>query len=245
MIIIENKFFADFSKGDQIKRYLEILENDSEHQNKSLFLLTIKNRKDYLENKIKEQLGSSNLKVYFQDKNVKYETVFWDDIFKLFQSEDIFLSELSKFVRENYIVNSKIGAEEVELINSIKIPNLLKQINEAIVINRDYMANHGYKVTRMTRAKDCLYYLEFSWGLVCVEYFQDFWHEYHTPFSLQLMDVWNKKILNLNKLRELEFIENKTYGYILPISISGEDINDSFNDQVLHKVMMIQELFGS
>jgi hypothetical protein len=245
-ILIENKFYAEFSGGDQIKRYLDILENDEEHKVKKLYLLTVKNRKDYLICKIKEQLNENNIEKYCKKRGISFSIILWNDILELIETNDLITKNLKKFIYENYIVSTEIGEEEMELMNSDKIPSIINKIWDAITSNRTYMDMNEYNVGRMSQSRTSyFYYIHFTWGRICVQYYHDFWLTYETPFSIQLMNEWNKIEKDLTWLLKIGFFKNENNQYLYPIKIKGKDISEELNNIVLEKVTMIRNEFSA
>jgi PD-(D/E)XK nuclease superfamily protein len=96
IIVIENKFFAEFSQGDQVKRYVEYLVNDSAFTEKRLILLTVKSRAPYLLNKIREQLLCDDINHHLEEKGIRFETLHWEEILSLFQSNDFLVSGMGR-----------------------------------------------------------------------------------------------------------------------------------------------------
>lgn len=244
LIIIENKFNAEFSQGNQINRYIDILLESDAH-NKELVLLTVRNRVNYLESKIKEQIDSVDIGAFCLKKRITYKTVLWDEILNKIYTNDSLTKELKKFIYSNYIKNTAIGDFDLENLNNDNVAILIEKIWDAIDINKNFMSGHGYKVSRKSQSRTTyLFNIDFAWGSVCIQYYHYFWIKYKTPFSLQVMYDWNKKEVDLSKLKALDFVDDEEYEYVLPITITGEDISEELNAKVLEVMKGIDDLFS-
>jgi len=232
IILIENKISADFTP-DQIKRYMQILIENYDNKKKHLVLLSPqKNQSEYLE-KICKQLGIEKIE---KDQlatisNVEFHVITWDQICSFLQSNDVISSHLIQFMNENFLYSEKLEGEEMMIMNSDTVPMLLNKIWNVITSSRQFLSERKYTVTRMSQSKNqFLYYVEFEWGNICIQYFTTFWMMFNSPFALQI---------NLNRKRTAPRLErigykyDENYGYICPVVIESEEIEKAFNSNIV------------
>jgi len=245
--LIENKFYANFSNDDQITRYIEILENNyNDYSVRKLIVLTVRNRSSYLMKEIKRQLNTNNIETKFAEYNIVFSMIYWEDILEVIKNFDQITFELDNFIYENYIRETIINEHEKIMINNNEIPQLLEKVWNSIIFSRDYLMEYGFSTSRMSQSRTTLlYYVEFSWGRVCIQLFIHFWKKYNSPFVVQIMNDWKTKRKDISSLVSIGFTRDEEYDYIYPIPIDGDDLSQELNLKLFEVLKRIRDKYGA
>lgn len=242
IFIIENKFNAEFSKNNQVQRYIELLTRMDEYNSKNFILLTVRNRQHYLENKIKKQIKTKDIEDHCKKLKINYRVVLWNEILKVIKCHDTLIRELEKFIEANYIKSTSINRDEKKMLNSKAVPELLIKIWNAISLSKDFLSEKGYIVSRTSQSRTTyLYNVEFPWGKLCIQLFIDFWEKYETPFVVQAMNDWLKSDVDLEKLLKIDFIEDENYEYLYPVRLEENDLSLELNKKLLDLIHLVEE----
>lgn len=225
--IIENKFYAPYSGDNQISRYIDIL-NKHYHSipMKKVFLFTIKNRKDYYESLIKNDLTKNGLVAYIPLVEFK----FWEDLLELFKSNNFLIDNLSYYINKSFIQSIKFKDMNITSLSSQITPESLKMLWQLIDSVKSKLKTTGVSVERTSQSIN-------FYGYNCKNpkfdiwfgYFFPLWnYEYEknkiTPIYLQLKKTWiDKPVTNPDfesKMIKHGFIFNQEYEWVKPYDIN-------------------------
>ncbi|MBI5403382.1 MAG: PD-(D/E)XK nuclease family protein [Ignavibacteriae bacterium] len=138
--IIENKFYAGFSQGDQIKRYKDIINRYyKEFQRKEVLLLTTDGRKKFYE----ELLNNDGISIRFLS---------WNFLLDLFYSNDFLISALSNYIYYNFILQIEFSKKELEMLNTTEIPNTIDKLLKVVDKIKTQLQDIGFKVGRTSQS---------------------------------------------------------------------------------------------
>lgn len=228
--IIENKFYAPYSGDNQISRYHNILTNYfSSYKKKGIFLLTIKSRHEYY-----KQLVANDIKRNITDtNNIEIKYIMWEDILRLFKSNDFIIQNLNNYIKEKYLTNIVFNKYEMEILRNKNTAETLQKLFDFVVRIRELLNSRDYKTGRIGQSYQ---FYGFSVELeninVWFGYFLTAWlspiNEINTPIYTQIRNDWIK-IENIdttfeNKLKELGFIKHPELEWLKPFNI--DLIND-------------------
>jgi len=255
VILIENKFYAPFSLDNQIYRYYSFLKDNYTSKEKYLILLTIKDRIELYLKDIRKQFEahltsdkSDELINFCSENGVSFQTLSWEDIFRLFGAEDVIIANLKNYIQSKYITSTILKEREIAMINSKEVPMLMDKLWAGIDKIRDMLSGENYKVLRTTQSR--IFYgfaVERFWGKVYVEYYHYSWLNYDTPYMMQIRSDWvdhNYRSQDLEThLKSIDFIYDKNMEYVLPIVIKEADIAGSAVEAVKDKLKELDNLF--
>jgi len=224
-IIIENKFYAEFSQGDQLVRYSQAL--DSERTN-ILALITIHDRLDYY-----KRLTDDMFKKVKTEATIKYLT--WERLLELIDCDDILVNSLSNYIHSKYIISTNIGEEGLSLMNSESIPTILDSIWGAVDKLKDYLYSIGVETKRISQSR--FFYgfsVTYSWGELFTGFSHLVWKNHSTPFYVQLRLDWLElEIEGLSrKLKGMGYIYDDELEWIYPVKIESENIESDLMQKV-------------
>ena len=237
LIVIENKFYAAFSKGDQVKRYVEYLKKYKGSRKAVFLLLTPKNRAKYYWSELEKQIKInydklskvSGIKKTFllSDESIEIIWISWERILKDFECGNILVTHLSDYIKNKYLINTKLSEEEISLINKNKIPLILEKLWGIVDKVKDQLANE-FDTKRTTQSR--LFYgfnIDNDWGEIWFGVYMVAWEKYESPFILQLREDWismNYNGIDIDsELKEIGFQYNEDLEYIFPIKIADND----------------------
>jgi hypothetical protein len=236
IFIIEIKFWAEFSKGDQFYRYTQLLSTLVDYQKKYLVLICLKNKLNYFKSKICEQFskdGITNeieLEEYFSSLKINPIYLLWEDILSLLSSDNILSQSIHEFISERFINLIKVDKMEIEMINTHTLPNIIQKLWAAIDQIKSILDNQNISVGRTSQSR--LFYgfiIKRDWGSFWFGMYIESWLITNTPFTIQLRKEWitndNFKEKFEKNYQEIGFIENKELGYLLPITVKEETSN--------------------
>ena len=236
-VVMENKFYAQFTGATQIYRYFQYLRNHVSQTKKWLILLTIKDRGKYYENEIIKQFSISNpdvmdvgsLRSFCLINGISYKMIYWDDILTFFNSNDFVIKNLSHYIGDKYFTSAILSEKELKMINTAAIPEILHKLWGGIDKIKDNLVGQNYRVQRTTQSRLVYgFFIECSWGNIWVGYFVSAWSSQKTPYILQIRDKWIKDEFHNagtdQKLKKLGFVFDKELEYISPIEITETDI---------------------
>ena len=238
IIILENKFWADFSQKNQYWRYTQILLEKNDFEKKYLVLLCLQNKLGYFKLKIYEQFKLKGIKISNESELTKYlnnsgiEPIFliWEDIINLFMSKNLLSESIEQFINTRFINLITIQKEELTLLNSKTIPNLLNIIWNTVDQIKGILNNEKFKIGRTGQSR--LFYgytIYYDWGNLWFGQYIDSWRTYDTPFVIQLRENWISEEHIRKKapeyLRSIGFIENSDLGFLFPFNIENSSTN--------------------
>lgn len=257
VIFIENKFYASFSGGNQMYVYFSRLINNFKDKEKHLILLTIKDRKELYLKDIRSQfnqkaslLTNEELFEYCINNGVNLRVIIWEDIFKLFDTSDILIANLTEYIRNKYLTTTILKKEELVMLQNDDVPVLLNKLWAGIDKIKDILSSDGYSVTRTSQSR--IFYafrVERAWGMIWVTFDHYCWLNYNTPYVLQLRNRMLKgsyQVADLEfRMSKIGFIYDKTQEYIFPIKITEADLAGSVSEVIKEKLMQLDEMFKS
>jgi len=258
IVFIENKFYASFSGGNQMYVYFSRLINNFKDKEKYLILLTIKDRKELYLKDIRSQfnqaaslLTKEEVFEYCSNKRVKLKVITWEDIFKLFDTSDVLIANLTKYIMSKYLASTILKKEELAMLQNEDVPLLLNKLWAGIDKIKDILSSGGYSVTRTSQSR--IFYafrVERAWGKIWVTYDHYCWLNYNTPYVLSLRNEMLKETYQFADLEfrmsKVSFIYDKTQGYyIFPIRITEADLAGSTSEIVKEKLAQLDEMFAN
>ncbi|RQD75863.1 MAG: hypothetical protein D5R97_05365 [Candidatus Syntrophonatronum acetioxidans] len=254
LIIVENKFYASFSLGDQIKRYMEYLMQSGNGRSVILVLLSPEERGPYYLSMVKEQLGImgkgpgrtlEEIKKTMDNESIKFVWLTWEKLLEDFACGNFIVEHLGDFIRSRYLKDTTLTREELKMINQNDIPVILDKIWTSIDKVKDALAE-DYKVKRTTQSRLIYgFFLEETWGDVWVGLYTIIWKEYSAPFFIQARDNWFSESFSSEKvassLKEVGFSEHKEMGYVYLINVNNADLVGEFESKVRECLSSIRE----
>lgn len=225
--IIENKFYAPYSGENQISRYYKILTNYySDYDEKIIFLLTIKSRAGYY-----QKLINDDIKKNIQNKsNIKIKYKFWEDILRLFKSNDVIIQNLTNYIKEKYLTNIIFSREEMNILKDKKVAEALQKIFDYVVRVKEILSSRDYKTRRLGQSYQFYgFFIEIEKVDVWFGYFLSAWtlphNNTYTPLYAQIELDWIKidnPDMNFdNKLKQLGFFKHPDFGWLKPFDIDN------------------------
>ncbi len=255
IFFIENKFYASFSGGNQMYIYFSRLINNFRDKKKYLILLTIKDRVDFYLKDMRNQFNAntamhSNQDLFNHCKNsdVNLQVITWEDIFKLFDTSDLLIANLTEYVKGKYMTSTILKEGELAMLQNQDVPVLLEKLWAGIDKVKDMLSSDGYKVTRTSQSR--IFYafrLERDWGMIWVSFDHYCWLNYNTPYVLQLrhnMINHDYQFADIDlHMSKVGFIYDKAQEYIYPIRIMETDLAGSTTEIIKEKIKQLDEMF--
>jgi len=195
--IIENKFYAPYSGDNQISRYINILNKHFQGiPVKKVFLLTIKNRREFYETEIKNDLTKNGLIAYLP----LVEFRFWEDLQEIFKSNNFLIDNLGYYINKSFIQSIKFTKMNITSLSTPVTPASLKMLIELINLVKGKLNISGVKTGKTSQSIN--YY-----GFNCITTKFTLWFGYVfplwpleyekgkiTPVYIQLKSEWIKSI---------------------------------------------------
>lgn len=238
IIILENKFWADFSQKNQYWRYTQMLLEKKDFDKKYLVLLCLKNKLGHFKQKIYEQFklkgnnisDESELTNYLNSNGIQPIFLIWEDILNLFMSKNLISESIEQFINSRFINLIKIQKEELILLNSNTIPNLLNIICNTVDQIKGILSNEKFKIGRTGQSR--LFYgytIYFEWGSLWFGEYIESWKTYNTPLVIQIRENWisDEKVRKIapDYLQSIGFIKNPDLGFLFPVKIENSSTN--------------------
>ena len=236
-IIVESKFDADFSGGDQLHRYVKIL-NESEEQNRVLVLLCPeRNRQHYELHALQQFQGDfGSLKFVpdlerelFERYAVRFKVITWDRLLQLLDSDSPLIVELSEFVRNRVLLPVEFSPKELSMMMSDEIPNILTSVFRAIEQVRGRL-DAAYVTGRMSQSREVFgFFIDHQDVRFWFGYSLKHWQRVKTPFTLQFSSQWKPKnsLISETMLPSLGF--SKDDDFVLPLILADSDPDPVFS----------------
>jgi len=237
IIIIENKFYAEFSGGDQIKCYVDYLKNDT-RRIKCMCLLALSEREKYYTKCIKDMYGiravQNNIDVicdYLKGYSIDFSFISWEKLLDSFSSDYFLIKELKNYIYHNYLTDTTLLQSEIEMINKDEIPVLMEKIWNSIDKVKTHLSSDGYNTKRTSQSR--IFYgfpIEEKWGQIWLEYYHNPWIKYKTPFIIHIREEWiNSEYKDISKdiiilLISIGFIKDNDLGYLYLVRIEKDDL---------------------
>ncbi len=256
LIVVENKFYASFSYGDQIKRYMEYLMEFRNGRKGILVLLSPEERGPYYLSMVKEQLGITEkesgkaleqIKELMVDEGIKFTWLTWEKLLQDFACGNFVVEHLSDFIKSRYLKDTTLTKEELKMINQNDIPVILEKLWTSIDKVKDALAE-DYKVKRTSQSRLVYgFFMSEPWGDLWVGSYTNTWRDYSTPVIIQIKDKWYSEPYSLEKeklssiLNDIGFIEHKELGYIYLIKIDSTDLVGEIESKVRSCLSSIRE----
>jgi hypothetical protein len=214
--IIENKFYAEFSQGNQILRYQNLLEEHFKKQKvKKIYLLVLKNRKPYYESELTKQQLKKEPQISF---------IIWEEVLSIFSSNNFLIESLSEYIKYKYLIELEITKEELMIYKNKNFANAINDLKILIEQTKDELGSMGFKTGRMSQSIN-YYGFMIENNNVCtwVGYGLQWWlasEEIITPLFMQIRDLFkpNPEFDDKfkKKLIELKFKDIGQEGWIKP-----------------------------
>ena len=137
------------------------------------------------------------------------------------------MTELSEYIKNRYLINTKLNEEEISLINKNKIPLILEKLWGIVDKVKDQLV-YEFNTDRTTQSR--LFYgfnIENAWGEIWFGLNMIAWEKYKRPFILQLREDWISNSYNEididSELKKIGFEYNEDLEYIYTIKITEDD----------------------
>ena len=190
--ILENKFYAEFSQGDQIKRYVEILKKEyPSYKKRFVFLLGLKSRLDYYKHQVQNMIDTTDL--FRNDIVIEYRS--WEKVLEIFESDNFVISALKQYIETKFLRTIEFSEEETTMLQNKEIPKNLEKLFNLISDVRDKLSQ-SYGTERMSQS---LNYYGFYAGIkvrkLWFGYFFRLWSKEFepgivTPIYVQIQKGW-------------------------------------------------------
>ena len=255
VIYIENKFYASFSKDDQMYRYYDHLKNNYYGKEKLLVLLTIKDRIEPYLREIKSQftkvLDGSKLQDVFthcKDNGVQLIVISWDEIFQLFGTKDLLIANLTHYIKSKYIASTILNEGELQMLNTRDVPILLDKLWAGVDKIKDILSSENYSVRNTTQSRHFYgFVVERPWGTVWIGYYFQSWLNYDTPYVMQIRSEWineNYKTSEFDtQMRNTGFILDKNLEFLYPLIVKETDLVGNVIETIKAKLDQLDLLF--
>lgn len=242
-VIVENKFDAEFSQGNQLRRYVDILDRESAER-RILILLCPERYRNHYEgealNQFPSQLGAPRTLAELQHElmmrsGIEFLVRTWDELLDHLRCDCVLVSELIDFVRDRVLAPVTFSAEDLNMILSDRIPKLLSSIYNAVNHVRDRLPN-DFTGQRMGQSRELHGFLIDHQGFrFWFGYSFKQWPLIKTPFSLQFNHKWlpfNERISEASLLQH--GFAKADNDYVFPVGVGESD-----PDQVLALVNQV------
>lgn len=232
IIIIENKFWAEFSQNNQYWRYSQILIEKTEFEKKYLVLLCLKSKLEYFKLKIYEQFRNKGIDIkndselfsYLNTIGIIPAFLIWEDVINLFKSNNLITQSIDFFINTRFINLITMSKEELKLLNSTEIPNLLNSLWDTVDQIKGILLEE--KITTGRTGQSRLFYgytIYFKWGNLWFGQYVESWIILKTPFVIQIREKWitndEFRFKAPRILKSVGFIEDSNLGFLYPIEI--------------------------
>lgn len=216
VFIIENKFFASFSGGNQITRYQQIIDtNFKDYSEKRLFVLTIDGRKAEYQN----QLVANNESADF---------LIWEEILRLFESDNFLIQALTGYIEQTFLIKVEFTKELLYMLQNKNTAEAINNVSLLIDKVKPEFLNYGLNVgsSRGSSINYKGYYLDNGRLTTWFGYGLQWWldsKETITPIFLQIRKEFtpNPEFSEsfVKQLEQLGFYSIAKDGFIKPYSV--------------------------
>lgn len=250
--LIENKFYAPYSGSDQLSRYYKLLLEHSDFKRmntKILVLLTTSSREKHYIDQILTDFKSiystvsniQNLIAQMKATGIEFKILYWQEIIRLFESDDLLVSSLRNYIRINYIGEVQFMSDEIKALKSKEYASAMEKLLECVNILRERI-HSDTSDTKKSKMSQSINFYGFSIKLKNLSawfgYFRPLWNSYepYTPLYLQVRTDWitNDKIDFNAFVKRLEgvYFYNDEHGYVKPYSIDKLNDLDFFAEEL-------------
>lgn len=256
-ILIENKFYASFSGGDQLIRYTDFLCKITNRKG-ILVLLCPKERGSYYLNEFKKQLGCPEnssedlveiINQAMKTKGIGFIWLPWETLLQDFACGNLIVDHLKNFITTRYLKDSTLTEGDLHMINQSSIPIILEKLWTAVDKVKDALGEN-FQVKRTTQSRVLYgFTIDEKWAQLFFGLYTTAWKEYSTPIVIQVREAWITKEykdnapLVLTILKNKGFKEHKELGYIYPINIQNPDSVGEIEAQVRSCLFDIRNSF--
>jgi hypothetical protein len=251
-VLVENKFWAAFSLGDQYWRYFKILKEQKDKKPSLLVLLALQNRMAQLRDRIFEQFQAHNIDIrdtsalvnYLATYKIRPVFITWEEILSILTGSDSIVKSFREFIHFRYIQRIEFSQKELMMINDATIPNLIGKIWDSVDQVRAELV--GVNITTGRMAQSRVFYgfnIQRQWGVIWFGLYMTAWQRYGTPYVMQFRDDWVTKpdystIVHENLLQQ-GFVADSELGLILPLRVSNENQRDSLIPEILKVIQTV------
>ncbi|MDF1662765.1 MAG: PD-(D/E)XK nuclease family protein [Planctomycetota bacterium] len=199
LILIENKFEAEFSQGTQVWRYVEILKKESTIPKRKLVLLCPNYSLNWYQSKASKQF-EPNLPIEDRCKELAKEGISlvflsWEKLLQTLGTQSPLIADLNGFVDSRYLKNIQFSESEIKLMFSKSVPVLLEKIEDTVNKVKGQLSSEGVTVERTGQSRFFYgFHLLGDKGLKAwFGYHRPSWAKEGTPFILQVRKEWSEK----------------------------------------------------
>ncbi len=199
----------------------------NEFENKFLVLLCLKSKLDYFKLKIYSQFQAKGIAInneaelisYLNNNGITPIFIIWEDIMELFKSNNLLTQSMEFFINNRFINLIAMHKEDLEMLNSKMIPNLLFSLWNTVDQVKGILLKEKFSVGRTGQSRSFYgYTIYFDWGSLWFGHYIDSWNIMDTPFVIQLRENWiENEVVRSNApkfLKSIEFKENSDFGYL-------------------------------
>lgn len=247
--ILENKFYAEFSQGDQIKRYVEILKKVefSGFKKRVVVILGLKSRLEYYKYQVQNMVDHADL----SKSNITIEYRSWDKILEIFDPEIFVISSLKQYIETKFMRTIEFSEEEAAMLQNKEIPRNLEKLFYLISDVRDKLSQ-SYGTERMTQSMNYYgFYVGIKERKLWFGYFFRLWpKEFEpglvTPIYVQIQKGWLGDIgpnFSLDKkIKEQGYYFEEGLQFVKPISANLLSIPDQIVGFIEKEIQFINSL---
>jgi len=202
-VVIENKFFAPYSGGNQISRYVKLLEKHySSCSYKAVYLLTIRSRKNHYDTLIKDDL-KKNLKY---KTTVKIDFLIWEDLLELFKSNDFIIGNLTKYIEKKFLVDLTLNKKQMNILKDKNTAEAIAKVFDIVRLVKGELITGKYTTERVGQSYQYFgFFIKLNNIDVWFGYFLDAWIKgikgVYSPVCIQVREDWAKSTIPKTKLR--------------------------------------------
>jgi hypothetical protein len=251
-IIVESKFDAEFSGGDQLHRYFSILRQAKERQRILVLLCPERYRQHYEEHALKQfgvEFGAvtslAELKTeLFQSHTVDFRVLTWDRLLQLLDSDSPLIAELIEFVRNRVLLPVEFSSKELSMMMSDEIPNILTSVFRAVDQVKGRL-DAAFVAGRTSQSKEVFgYYVDYQNFRFWFGCSLQRWQRVKTPFTLLFNSQWKAENSRINEslLPGLGFTKDEDYVYPITFADKEPDCVLSLLTQLRQKIMEVVEV---
>jgi PD-(D/E)XK nuclease superfamily len=244
-IVVENKFYAAFSQGNQIERYLKYLQNDKTDRMKILIILTINDREDYYKAEIVRGIGK-NIKTIEElqrdllKQNITMLFITWECMLEWFKNKIEISNEIKEYIKTNYIIDTILTDEELKMKNENCIPDILDKYWNSVSKLREKLIIEKCKTGRMSQSQKYYgFYANINRVEIWIGYSQEMWKKYGKQFIIQINIEEKNKFAEEYKRIGFKYDDGLGFLYLI-----GNNENDPYIELQNKTFMVVKKLIA-
>jgi len=203
-IVVENKFFAPFSKKDQMVRYSDWL-HDNPKESQYLILLTIQSERRTKERAMIGQFSVvdetiktfEDVTAHLHYRGITLKVVLWDELIEQLPPGNEIIDSLIQYVKNTFLNEVIFDKEMHDMIESSKVPEALEMVWNAVKTVKDRLGPRGHEVGNIGQSR-----LQYGFSFVTNKYsfwfgcYLPVWKSHGAPWILQMLEEDNERYAN-------------------------------------------------